>query len=183
MMALTDTRAGYGWISIALHWLVAVLVIALFLIGEQFEDLGREAGASLRALHVSIGMIAVVTVLARIAWRFTQGNPKKAEDPRLILLLSILVQWGLILATLALVITGPLSIWTTGQPIDVFGMVQLASPLERNRELHEAMEEIHEVASSVLLPLVALHVLGALKHAVLDRDGIFMRMLRPAREG
>ncbi len=182
-MAMTDTRAGYGWISIALHWAVAALVIALFIIGQQFEDLGREAGASLRGLHVSLGMIAVVVVLARIAWRVTQGSPRKADDPRLILLLSTVIQWGLILATLALVITGPLSIWSTGRPINVFGLFDLASPLGRNRELHEVMEEVHEMASSALLPLVALHVLGALKHAVLDRDGIFTRMLRPAREG
>lgn len=176
---ITDTRKGYGWISILLHWSIAALVIALYFIGEEFEDLGREAGAFLRGLHYSLGMVALCLIVPRILWRIVQGHPEEAADPRLVQLLARLVQWGLLLVPLLLVISGPLTIWTNGRPIDVFGVLQLASPFERNHDLHEFFEETHELLSSLILPLVGLHVLGALKHLVLDRDGIFMRMLRP----
>lgn len=180
-MSVADTRSGYGWTSIALHWIVAVQMIALFFIGEQFEDLGRDEGAYLRALHISLGSIAFVFVFARLAWRVAQVSPQKADDPKLLMLLSIGVQWGLLLAAVVLVVTGPLSIWTVGRPINVFGLFELASPLARNRELHEVMEEIHGIASKLLIPLFLLHVLGALKHAVINRDGILLRMVRPER--
>lgn len=181
-MSLTDTRPGYGWTSISLHWIVAVLMIALFFIGEQFEDLGRDEGAFLRALHISLGSIAFVFVWARVAWRLAQGSPQKADDPKPLILLSVIVQWGLLLASVVLVVSGPLSIWTVGRPIDIFGIIQLASPLERNRELHEVLEGIHGVASKLLIPLFLLHVLGALKHAFINRDNVLLRMLKPVRD-
>jgi len=45
------------------------------------------------------------------------------------------------------------------------------------------LEGLHEVGGNAFIPLVALHVLGALKHAVLDRDGVMARMFRPLRGG
>lgn len=178
-MSFNDTRAGYGWPSIAFHWIAAGLVVALFVIGEQLEDLARgpERTETL-ALHVSLGAIAVVVLGARILWRLVQRDPTPPADPRPIRLLSKIVQWGLLAMMAALILTGPLMQWTAGRPIDVFGLVSIASPLPTMRDLHEVLEEIHEFASHALVPLLALHVLGALKHLIVNRDDVFQRMLR-----
>jgi len=43
--------------------------------------------------------------------------------------------------------------------------------------LYELFQSIHRAASAVLVGLICVHVAGALKHLVLDRDGVFFRMV------
>jgi len=178
--SLADTRSSYGWVSIALHWLVAAAVIYLYINGEQFAGMGRSPTAgALRALHNSLGAVASVLIAIRIAWRAWQGAPA-VPGPRSLALLAHLVQWAL-LATLAfLCVSGFLAIWSGGRPVDVFGLLSLPPPIGRDGALHRAMEEWHGIAANLMLALVALHVLAAVKHAVIDRDGVLSRMLRPA---
>lgn len=177
-MSMTDRATGYGWLSIAFHWIAAALVVALFVIGEQLEDLSRgpERSETL-ALHVSIGAIAVIVLGARILWRLLQRGPVLSNQPPAIRLLSALVQWALLAAMAILILTGPLMQWSDGRAIDVFGLVSIASPMPEMRWLNEALEEVHDFASHALIPLLALHVLGALKHLIIDRDRVFQRML------
>ena len=211
-MQLTDLRQGYGWISIAFHWLVAVLVFYLFLGGQTLEEggergregvqrsfgggegarqfvegaarAGRDFATSVfepRALHISFGMVLLVLILARLVWRLTQGSPPKGNDSPALNLLAFLVQWGLIAAVLVLVITGPLMNWSIGQSIHVFNWFSLPSPLAAARSTRRTVQEIYSLAANLLIPLVALHVLGALKHLFIDRDGVMRRILIPTR--
>ena len=114
-MSLQDTRSGYGWMSIMFHWVGAGLVVALFLIGEQLEDLARgPERTEILALHVSIGVIAVVVLGARILWRVFQRGPAPPADPKAVRLLSRIVQWGMLAMIAALILTGPLMQWTAG---------------------------------------------------------------------
>ena len=177
-MSFNDTKSGYGWPSIVLHWVGAGLVVALFLIGEQLEDLARgPERTEILALHVSIGTIAIVLLGARILWRAFQRGPAAPTDPKPVQLLAQIVKWGMLAMIAALILTGPLMQWTAGRPLDVFGMVSIPSPLPTMEGLNEALEEIHEFASHAIVPLLALHVLGALKHLIFNRDGMFQRIL------
>lgn len=182
-MQLSDTKTDYGWISIALHWAVFVLVAALFVIGQQMEDLrpNTELGGLLRGLHVSIGMLAGVLIVARIFWRVSRGVPEEPGSSPLLTAVAALVRYALLAVLVALIVTGPLAVWSGGRDLSIFQMITLPSPMGRIEWLHEGLEEIHEFAANALLPLVGLHVLGALKHLVLDRDGRFQAMLRPRR--
>lgn len=177
-MSMTDRESGYGWLTIALHWIGAALVVTLFLIGEQLEELARgpERTETL-ALHVSFGAIAVVVLGARILWRIVQRSPAAPDQPPAIKLLSSLVQWALLAAIGVLILTGPVIQWSGGRSVDVFGLVSILSMMPEMRTLHGILEEVHEFASHALIPLLALHVLGALKHLVIDRDGVFQRIL------
>jgi len=181
-MQLADTRATYGWISIAFHWSVAVLVAYLYVNGEAFVDLprGPESGA-LRRLHNSWGMVALVLIAGRIGWRLWQGSPDKGQQARWLNLLATAVHWGILAALVVLCVTGVVNIWSGARPIEIFGAINLPSPMTRDGPLHLWTELAHSIAAHALIPLVALHVLGGLKHAVIDRDGIFWRMFRPAR--
>jgi cytochrome b561 len=212
-MQLTDSRQSYGWISIAFHWLVAVLVFYLFFNGQDLEEGGergregfertfgdggegarqfaegfarasRDFAANIfepRALHVSIGIILLLLILARVVWRLTQGSPPKGNDSPALNLLAFLVQWGLIAAIVVLVVTGPLINWSVGRPVQVFDWFSIPSPLTGARSLRRTIQEIHGTAANLLIPLVGLHVLGALKHVFIDRDGVMRRILVPTR--
>ena len=84
---------------------------------------------------------------------------------------------------LLILATGVLGIWFSGQSISAFGSIQLPSLAGANPGLVGPMRGLHSLSSNLILPaLIGLHVLGALKHLVLDRDGTFGRMIWPARQ-
>ncbi|MEZ5776312.1 MAG: cytochrome b [Hyphomicrobiaceae bacterium] len=181
---LTDTRSGYGWISIALHWLAAIAIIYLFIDGNQMEDLhDRVARAAIRDWHMAIGATLSILLLARVLWRVRSGAPEQLPGPPMLNRLAKAIHIGLVLTILAAVGSGLLLPWSMGNPIPLLGGLSIPSPLPQMHWLHEAMEGIHSVSVHLFIPLVALHVLGALKHAVIDRDGTMQRMLRPGRSG
>ena len=182
-MSLRNTRAAYGWAAIALHWISAVGVVALYLLGDQVEEApDRAAKVAAQDLHTSVGVLLFTFLAARLLWSLSQPKPDPLETSRWLRLGAKVVQ-GLFLAMIAvLIVTGPLAVWSTGRPIAVFDLFSLPSPFPgRVRWLHEAAEEVHELASKLFWPLIALHVGGALKHLVLDRDSTVQRMLWPRR--
>ncbi len=71
----SDSRSGYGWISIALHWLTAVIVLTMFVIGTLSQSAGEADYPRLVHLHTTIGMTAYVLLWGRIVWRFAVGHP------------------------------------------------------------------------------------------------------------
>ena len=70
----------------------------------------------------------------------------------------------------------------TGRELEVFAL-GIPSPVGANRDMHEIVERVHEVAGHLFVPLLALHVLGAIKHAVFDRRGAGLRMFKPIDGG
>lgn len=178
-MALTDGRNYYGWASIALHWVGAALVIALYLIGEEAEDAARAERSELMRLHMSIGVIAFVVLGSRLLWRLSQGFPERPRQQHWIL--DFLATWVarlLLLAILVQIVSGPLTAWTgRAGAVPFFGFFSIPSPIAANEALHEAGEAVHKTGAKAIYYLFWLHVAGALKHLVIDRDGIFQRML------
>lgn len=177
-MRLANDKSRYGWGAIALHWIAAAFVITLFLLGQRIEDaIGREETRAAIRLHASVGVIAWSFLFARVLWHFLQKRPAPPPQHWSLNLLSRVVQYGLLLVIGIQIVTGPLTIWTNGAPLSAFGWFEIASPFARNRDLHELFETIHKTSADFVLPLIAVHVLGALKHLVIDRDGVFQRML------
>ena len=81
-MRIFDTRTGYGWISIALHWLTAIAILTIWFIGSSIQsDLATGSFETLR-LHTSIAITAYVLLWARIIWRFRQGHPDALPEQR-----------------------------------------------------------------------------------------------------
>jgi cytochrome b561 len=182
-MQLTNTRTGYGWVAIALHWISAVGVIALYFLGEALEDAeGRAARLVAMTNHVSVGVLLFTFLAARLIWGAAQPHPEPLERNRWLRLAATTVHILFAVMILVLIVSGPLALWSMGRPLPVFDFGSIPSPFPgRNRPLHEAMEEVHELASKLFWPLIILHVGGALKHAVIDRDRTLLRMLWPAR--
>ena len=177
-MQLRDTSQGYSWVSIVFHWLTALSVIGLYLIAEFSEDFPGVSEKAMEALHISIGMSVFVILVARILWRLANVRPLlPPQNP----LLQFLARWvpNLLLAGIALmVVSGPLMIWSNGKTIAVFEFINLASPMAKNHSLHEFWEEVHEFGANLLVIGVGLHVAGAIKHQLIDRDNTITKMLK-----
>jgi cytochrome b561 len=178
-MSLTNTRAAYGWIAIALHWISAVGVTALYFLGEQMEDAAdRAEKIAARDLHVSVAMLLIAFLAARLFWTASQPSPQPIEQSRALRVVARAVQGLFLLMIAMLIVTGPLAVWSTGRPLQVFDLFAVPSPfVTRVDWLHEACEQIHGAATKLFWPLIALHVAGVLKHLVYDRDRTLQRML------
>lgn len=178
-MSLSNTRAAFGWVAIGLHWISAIGVVALYLLGEQMEEApDRAARIAAQGLHVSVGVLLFTFLAARLLWSFSQPHPESLERNRWLRLAAIAVHLLFLAMILVLLVTGPLAIWSAARPIQVFDLFAIPSPFGARIDwLHEAAEWVHGAATKLFWPLIALHVAGALKHTFIDRDATLRRML------
>jgi cytochrome b561 len=178
-MQIRDTSSTFGFTSILLHWISAILIAVLFISGEIMEDMSRGPDkADLADIHQSLGMLMLLVVLARLVWRISQGFPDPVDsDQTLMNRFSRLWHWALLLLVLAIPLSGYLTADTGLRGLTFFNMVTPPDLLGADRDIHKFFEEVHETLSKLILPLVALHVLGALKHHIFDGDMTLKRMI------
>lgn len=174
---MTSVSSGYSRTSIIAHWLAAFTVIALFFTHES------ERGSAMQTFHISGGALLGVFLFWRVFRRPVRGIAEKPEQAAVLNLTSQIVLWGLLTSIFVVTITGYLLPWSMGRSLDLFGLVQIPSPLNGSRDLHEFFEEVHNISGHVIMPLVGLHILGALKHLIIDKDGIMTRMFKPVSGG
>ncbi|MBL8531584.1 MAG: cytochrome b [Hyphomonadaceae bacterium] len=181
-MQWINSRNGYGWLSIALHWLAAAGVIIMLFTGFRADMAGeageRAARAAAMGLHISFGAVLALIFLARIAASYAQPRPAPIAQARPLQVLSAITHHGLLLALLIQVISGPLAVWSGGRAINVFDLFAIPTPFAvRNEGVHELAETLHAVGRWAIIALLSAHVLATLKHAMIDRDGVLQRML------
>lgn len=190
MIGWNDTESSFGKVSIFLHWISAGLVIALLVLGGQayFLERGPER-SSILYLHVSLGLTLIPIHVLRIGWRARNGKPHTAHDSPVLATLAGIV-WRLLIVLVAVqVITGPILVWLHDRPVEWFGMFGIAPPFHWDESLHERVfGPIHLGAGVLLVLTIGLHLLGALKHLLIDRDNVMGRMIGvadsvPAHEG
>ena len=164
--------------AIALHWLIAVLVFALFAIGWYMVDLPRGPGRSSSfALHKSLGLSVFALALVRIVWRYFHRPPAYPAG---------MARWRVTLARSAHLlfyvllflqpISGYLSSSFSGYQTRLFG-VPLPHWGWRDPPLNELFTEIHVMTSVLFLLLIGAHIAGALTHLFDRNDGVFRRIL------
>ena len=178
-MALRDTTKGYSWLSIALHWVAAITVIAMYVIAEQAEELPKAESREMMQLHISIGTALFLVLAFRILWRIFNTRPALPAQPMILDQLARWVPVALLAGIAIMLISGPLIVWSNGAAINIFDLVSLPSPITKNHDLHELAEEIHEFGVTLLKIALGLHVLGVIKHLVINRDGTLKKMLVP----
>ena len=162
-----------------LHWGIALLLIFNFGLGERSEDL-RE-GPELfwvMQLHKSVGITILLLSIWRLWVRLRMPRPAKAADGPVAQRISTAVHWGFY----AVMILGWLIVSTakTVLPTLLYGVVPWPHLPNLGHAAHEGAETAHAIMSKVMLPLLALHLLGAVRHQFLLRDALVERIV-PAR--
>jgi cytochrome b561 len=85
--------------------------------------------------------------------------------------------WALYAIMLIIPLTGYLFSSAEGQHLDFFGLFTAASPMATNRTVSHAFEFLHKAGQNVVYVILGLHVLAALYHHFVKRDGVLQRML------
>jgi cytochrome b561 len=171
----------YDAVISSLHWIIALLMIAQVVFGLWADSLTRQdpLRASLFGLHYSFGFTVFVLAALRLAWRATHaGPPMSAKFARWEVMLAKANYVVLYTIMLAMPLSGYVTVAARGAGMPVFGLFEIPSLTGRNIPLHQAAENIHIILFFVLIAAFAAHVLGALKHIVLDRENILAR-IRP----
>lgn len=184
-MHLRNTVSKYGFIAAALHWLIVVGIIAQYLLAEAGED-GEEGSAAAiepMNIHNSLGITLLGLAVLRLLWRLLERTPKLPVHMRRY---EVVLARAVHAAFYALLFAIPLSGWMItsleGETLRYFGLFDLPALTSTGTESAEKLaEEVHEILFNVLVALALVHVIAALKHHFVDRDGVLRSML-PGRE-
>lgn len=185
-LPMTDQSTRYSRSAMLLHWAIALLLVFNFGLGERTEDLER--GPELfwvMQLHKSIGITVLLLSLWRLGLRLVTPRPAKVADGRVAQLLSMAVHWGFY----AVMIIVPLSGWvlvSTAKvqlPTLLYGVIPWPHLPIAGHDAHEAAEEVHELMAKLIIPLLALHIIGAVRHQFLLKDALLERMVPARRVG
>lgn len=156
---------GYSRAQIILHWVIAVLVFAQLVFGENmtaFIEAAEEGGTvsglgtNLASMHYYFGLCILALVLVRLALRITTGVPSKPKTNGMLDLLARLTHWLFYVLLIIVPVTGLLGYY-----------------------LGDPYGEWHTLAKPVFIALITLHVAAALYHQFWRKDGLLMRMLKP----
>lgn len=164
-------------LTIVIHWLVALLLPVMAGLGWYMLSIENQPGSSWYFdLHKSLGMVFGMLVLIRLVWRFFHPlEPLPRSVPLWQAQLARWMQGLLYVAMILMPITGYLGSAFGPDSMSFFGL-NLPKWLLPNHAIAELIFNIHGVVIWVLISLVSIHVLGALKHLLVDKDGIFQRM-------
>jgi cytochrome b561 len=168
----------YTRAQIALHWLIALGIILMLGIGLYMVGLpkGLAFKSSVINFHKSLGMTVFLLVLIRIVVRLVAGRPPLPPMQAWQRAAASMTQGLLYVAMVVMPLTGYL-----GSSFNKFGTrfwgILLPIWGWDDPGLRKIFFTIHTVSAWILIALIALHVAGALKHQLMDRDRLMERML------
>jgi len=173
----SSARWRYSPPAIVLHWGLAILLSALAGLGWYMMSIEDNPGSDWYFnLHKSLGLLFAGLLVLRLLWRLT-NRPEPHPDTlpvwqnRLASGTQVLLYVLMVLMPL----TGLLGASFSEEGVSFFGRA-LPQWFTPNHDRAEQFFELHEAIIWALVALVSLHVLGALKHLFIDKDGVFQRM-------
>ena len=170
----------YTLTAIALHWLMAILIIAGFLLGLTMVDIPGLTPTKLKyfSWHKWLGVTVFGLACLRILWRLTHAAPPYAASmPNWQKKASHISHTLMYVLIFAVPLSGYFYTLAAGVPVMYLGVIPLPVLIAPDPELKAILKQVHYAFNVVLLGVFCLHVLAALKHQFIDRDRTLQRML------
>jgi cytochrome b561 len=193
------TNNHYTKTAIVLHWLIGIAILAMFGLGWYMSELPKDAPKAMAFdlfdlgiynwqlteevsprtfyfnLHKSIGVTLLGLIVLRIIWRITHRPPAlldslSAAEKKL----ATAGHHALYLLMLLVPVTGVLMALYSKYGLKWF-CTDLFAGLD-NPAMRDTFKEAHEFLGVVMLLVIIVHVLGAIKHKLIDKDGTMDRM-------
>ncbi len=171
--------AGYDRITILLHWLTAVLVVALFALAESWDFLrhGSPLRKELHSIHISLGIVLALVMTVRLGWRATRGRRLPPASAGLMAFAGKAVHHALYLLLAAQIVLGFLWRWAQAEAFMFFGLFPVQFATVKDRALSHTLGDLHDIAAWSIIVLAGLHAVAALMHHYILGDGVLKRML------
>jgi cytochrome b561 len=173
----------YSGLSRALHWISALIILGLIVLGWYMTGLAEDdpSRRGIYGFHKAMGILTVFLFFARIVWLRIAPAPALPsvfnEKERLV---TKGVQSLLYVLILLIPVSGYVMSMAGGHPVSFFGLFDMPVLMGKNEAVGGFAHEAHAILSYAALALVALHMAGAIKHRLLDKNGpsdVLARML------
>ncbi len=182
------SNSRYHFLSQTLHWLVAGLIVVQFVLAKFAESAADTGSAvlelALLANHKSVGITVLALVIVRLIWRHSTPPPQlPATMRRWQMLASRISHWVLY----GLIILLPLSGWlmssASAYSVSWFGFIQLPDFVAPDPGKKAIFQQLHGFMATALFVVAIVHIFAALKHHLIDKDGVLTRMTSAAGIG
>nr|WP_294840496.1 cytochrome b [uncultured Methylotenera sp.] len=196
---MNQDSSRYTKTAVILHWLIALVVIAMFALGWYMTELPKEAAKQTAFdlfdlgvytwhlaeevsprnfyfnLHKSVGVTLLALIALRVLWRITHRPPAmlasyKAWEKKL----ATGTHHMLYLLMVAMPVSGLIMAMSGKYGVKWFG-IEIIAGLD-NSTLRDVFKEAHEIIGVIFITAIILHILGALKHKLIDKDGTMKRI-------
>ena len=169
----------------ALHWLMAVCILAMLFIGVGMVSTIMPKYLTLVAIHKPLGIAILVLALVRLVVRLRSGAPPLPVDlPEPMKLAAYLSHYAFYVLMIGLPLIGWGMLSAAAYPVVLFGGVHLPAILPRSDSLHTLLWNAHFYLAFAFFALILLHIAAALFHGLVRRDGVFEAMVPvPAHDG
>jgi cytochrome b561 len=174
---MTVIRQRFTVLQRALHWVMAICILAMLFIGVGMVSTLTPKYLTLVQIHKPLGIAILILAIIRLGVRLRYGAPALPADlPEPMKLAAHLSHY----IFYALMIVMPLLGWgmlsAASYPVALFGGVHLPSILPLDDGLHTILWDAHHYLAFVFFALILLHVAAALFHALVRHDGVFAAM-------
>lgn len=187
-MPARNTDLRYGNVAMTFHWVIAILVVANICLGLYMGELPRSDPSkyTIYQLHKSVGLTVLTLSILRVLWRLVNPIPPLPSGLNPVLKLGArMSHFVLYFLIIFIPLTGYIMVSASplGNPTSYFGLFDWPNlPLftgmtrEQLHPIHETWETAHMILAWSAIVLLPLHVLAALYHYFIRRDGVLQRM-------
>lgn len=168
----------------AIHWTMALLIPAAWVLAVLREDQPREIATRLMMAHKSIGALVFALLLVRVLWRLTHDAPEAEKTPwePLVGLAAKAGHGVLYLLMIMVPIGGIVTSFANGRPVPFFGLFEIVSPWATKQPFAHTVGEMHEFFGHALLAVALAHAVAGILHHVVLKDRTLMKMRPFARD-
>lgn len=177
-MGLHNTKTSYGILSKSLHWIIAISIIAIWLVGHYAVDLQNKDPLKFKLfdLHKSFGMVILLLVTMRLTWRLYDGVPKSISINRVIAIAAKTVHFLLYIFMFIQPLTGWAMSSAAGHTPTFFGLFTFPALVAKSASTVPIYVALHNTSAMLMLALFVLHVSGALFHHFVLKDMTLRRI-------
>lgn len=181
MNTYSPSAERYARGSVALHWLIALLLVINFAIAWVADDLPKPVKAELMGYHKAAGITIIALTVLRLVWRLIYKAPPLVPTLKpWEVALSKFTHFGFYVLMLGIPLAGwaMVSGFSHGAPVSIFGLFNVpALPVSSDKATTGLYHELHEVLANLMIALFVLHVGAVIKHVHIDKDGTLRRMV------
>ena len=178
-VSIDNSNTRYARASIALHWLMLILIAVVYACMELRGNFPRGSALreGLKTWHFMLGLSVLLLVVVRIGFRLTNATPPILPAPtRWQLVLAKAMHVALYALMIAMPMLGWLLLSAEGKDIP-FYFAQLPALVEKSKSIAGWAKELHETGGTIGYFLIGLHAVAALFHHYVVRDNTLRRML------
>ena len=169
----------YGATAQALHWIVAGLIVAQYVLARTAAHLPLGARKlALLAEHKSVGMTVLMLAVIRLAWRLKNPPPPLPTDTHHVeRLLAGVAHVSLYVLLFAMPLSGWLMSSAKNYSVSWFGAFTWPNLIAPSEAAFNWFRALHHLLSDALFAIASLHVVAAFKHHFWNKDDVLVRML------